>query len=49
MTAREGRMSRRGHEPRAKWALFEDSSHMPHVEEHNAFLEAVESFLRTID
>jgi L-proline amide hydrolase len=35
--------------PGAKWALFEESSHMPHVEEPEAFLEAVESFLRTID
>jgi L-proline amide hydrolase len=35
--------------PGAKWTLFEESSHMPHVEEPEAFLEAVESFLRTID
>jgi L-proline amide hydrolase len=35
--------------PAAQWVIFEDSSHMPHVEEPEAFLEAVESFLRTID
>ena len=35
--------------PAAQWAIFEESSHMPHVEEPEAFLEAVESFLRTID
>jgi len=35
--------------PGAEWVLFEDSSHMPHVEEHDAFLAAVESFLQTID
>ena len=29
--------------------LFEDSSHMPHVEEPEAFLETVEAFLKTID
>jgi pimeloyl-ACP methyl ester carboxylesterase len=31
------------------WALFEESSHMPHVEEPEAFLERVEEFLRSID
>lgn len=35
--------------PGAEWVLFEDSSHMPHVEEPAAFLDAVESFLSTID
>jgi L-proline amide hydrolase len=35
--------------PGAEWALFEESSHMPHVEEPQAFLEAVESFLQKID
>jgi len=35
--------------PGAEWALFEESSHMPHVEEPEAFLERVETFLRTID
>jgi L-proline amide hydrolase len=35
--------------PRAEWTIFEESSHMPHIEEHEAFLERVESFLRTID
>jgi L-proline amide hydrolase len=35
--------------PGAQWALFEESSHMPHVEEPEAFLARVESFLQTID
>jgi L-proline amide hydrolase len=33
----------------AQWELFEESSHMPHVEEPEAFLERVEGFLLTID
>jgi L-proline amide hydrolase len=35
--------------PGAEWVVFEDSSHMPHVEEPEAFLAAVEAFLATID
>jgi L-proline amide hydrolase len=35
--------------PDAEWAIFEESSHMPHVEEPEAFLERVEAFLATID
>ena len=35
--------------PGSQWELFEESSHMPHVEEHDAFLDRVEAFLRTID
>jgi L-proline amide hydrolase len=35
--------------PGAQWTIFEKSSHMPHVEEPEAFLERVESFLETID
>jgi L-proline amide hydrolase len=35
--------------PGAQWQLFEESSHMPHVEEPEAFLEAVEGFLKTVD
>jgi L-proline amide hydrolase len=35
--------------PGAQWRLFEQSSHMPHVEEPEGFLEAVEGFLKTID
>jgi L-proline amide hydrolase len=35
--------------PGAEWIVFEQSSHMPHVEEPEAFLDAVESFLTTID
>ena len=35
--------------PGAQWAIFEESSHMPHVEEPEAFLERVEAFLQTID
>jgi L-proline amide hydrolase len=35
--------------PGAQWTLFENSSHMPHVEEPEAFLDAVERFLATLD
>ena len=35
--------------PGAQWRLFEDSSHMPHVEQPEAFLEAVEGFLKSVD
>jgi L-proline amide hydrolase len=35
--------------PGSQWVVFEESSHMPHVEEPEAFLETVEAFLRTID
>ena len=35
--------------PGAQWTIFEESSHMPHVEEPEAFLERVDAFLRTID
>jgi L-proline amide hydrolase len=35
--------------PGAQWKLFEESSHMPHVEEPEAFLETVEAFLKTVD
>jgi L-proline amide hydrolase len=32
--------------PRAEWALFEQSSHMPHVEEPERFAAVVEAFLQ---
>jgi L-proline amide hydrolase len=35
--------------PGAQWELFEESSHMPHVEQPDAFLARVETFLKTID
>jgi L-proline amide hydrolase len=35
--------------PGAQWQLFEESSHMPHVEEAEGFLETVEAFLKTLD
>ena len=35
--------------PGAEWTIFEESSHMPHVEEAEAFLERAEAFLRTVD
>jgi L-proline amide hydrolase len=35
--------------PGAQWRIFEESSHMPHVEEPEDFLETVEDFLRTVD
>ncbi len=33
----------------SEWVLFEDSSHMPHVEEHERFLEIVEAFLERVE
>jgi L-proline amide hydrolase len=38
-----------GRIPGAQWRIFEESSHMPHVEEADVFLEIVEAFLKTID
>jgi len=35
--------------PGAQWRIFEESSHMPHVEEQEGFLETVETFLKTVD
>lgn len=35
--------------PGAEWELFEESSHMPHVEEADAFLARVERFLKELD
>ena len=35
--------------PGAEWELFEESSHMPHVEQSDAFLARVERFLKTVD
>jgi L-proline amide hydrolase len=35
--------------PGAEWTVFEQSSHMPHVEEPDAFLERVEAFLKAVD
>jgi L-proline amide hydrolase len=35
--------------PGAEWVIFEESSHMPHVEEPEAFLATVEAFLLMID
>ncbi|CAA9500235.1 MAG: Proline iminopeptidase [uncultured Solirubrobacteraceae bacterium] len=35
--------------PGSEWVLFEQSSHMPHVEEPEAFLEAVGAFLERAD
>ena len=31
--------------PGSEWVIFEDSSHMPHLEEPERFLETVEAFL----
>jgi L-proline amide hydrolase len=33
----------------SEWTIFEESSHMPHVEEAEAFLARVDAFLRTVD
>ena len=35
--------------PRSDWVLFEQSSHMPHVEEPERFRAAVEAFLERIE
>jgi L-proline amide hydrolase len=35
--------------PGSQWVIFEESSHTPHVEEPEAFLESVEAFLRALD
>jgi pimeloyl-ACP methyl ester carboxylesterase len=35
--------------PGSEWALFEQSSHRPHVEEPEAFLDAVGAFLERAD
>ena len=35
--------------PDAEWVLFEDSSHMPHVEEAERFGAVVEDFLARAD
>lgn len=35
--------------PGAAWTIFEESSHLPHIEEPEAFLERVEQFLAMID
>ena len=35
--------------PGSEWELFEQSSHMPHIEEPEAFLERVEAFLQELD
>lgn len=33
----------------SEWVLFEDSSHMPHVEEPERFLDVVEGFLERVE
>lgn len=35
--------------PGCRWMVFEQSSHMPHVEEQEACLQAVSEFLKTLD
>ncbi len=35
--------------PGAQWVIFEDSSHMPHVEEHEACMATVSAFLNNND
>jgi hypothetical protein len=50
-TTRRPRASSADHTriPGARWEIFEQSSHMPHVEEPEAFLARVEAFLETVD
>jgi L-proline amide hydrolase len=35
--------------PDVEWAFFEESSHLPHIEEHEGWLEAVGAFLGKLD
>jgi len=35
--------------PDARWELFEESSHMPHLEEPRRFLDVVGGFLDSVD
>lgn len=35
--------------PGSKWVLFEHSSHMPHIEETERFLQVIEAFMRTTE
>jgi L-proline amide hydrolase len=35
--------------PGAEWVLFENSSHMPHVEEHDRYISVVEAFFRKVE
>ena len=35
--------------PDSDWTIFEESSHLPHIEEPAAFLECVDAFVRSID
>jgi L-proline amide hydrolase len=35
--------------PGCQWIVFEQSSHMPHVEEQDACLKAVSDFLKPLD
>jgi L-proline amide hydrolase len=35
--------------PDSRWVLFEESSHMPHVEEPERFLDVVDEFLTQVD
>jgi L-proline amide hydrolase len=35
--------------PNAEWVLLEESSHLPHVEEPERFIEAVEGFLERVE
>lgn len=35
--------------PNSQWVLFEESSHMPHIEEPEAFIAALEGFLEDCD
>jgi L-proline amide hydrolase len=35
--------------PGAEWVLFENSSHMPHVEEHDRYMSVVEAFFDRVE
>jgi L-proline amide hydrolase len=35
--------------PGARWELFEESSHMPHVEEEDRYMDVLEAFLNEVE
>jgi len=48
LTPMQGEIVNRGI-PNSRWVIFEESSHMPHVEEETRYLAVLEDFLRRIE